>query len=67
MPLKQIEIVVQVNRDFTQNGNKKYDGEMAEGVSCSFAYSSLAVRSHLLIVRRPKQLINTKINHCIGS
>ena len=44
-PLKaeQIEIVVQVNSDFAQNGNRKYDGETSESVP----YSSLAFRSHL--------------------
>ena len=39
----QIEIVVQVNRDFAQNGNRKYEEETSEGVP----HSSLAVRSHL--------------------
>ena len=43
MPLKQIEIVVQVNSDFEHNGNRKYDGETSEGVACSFAYYSSAV------------------------
>ena len=49
MNAQQIEIVVQVNRDFAQNGNRKYDGEMSQGVPCSFAYSSLAVRSPLAV------------------
>ena len=49
MNAEQIEIVIQVNRDFGQNGNRKYDGGMSEGVPCSFAYSSLAVRSHLAV------------------
>ena len=34
-----VEIVVEVNRDFAQNGSRKYDGETSDGVSCSFAYS----------------------------
>ena len=42
---EQIEIVVQVNRDFAQNGNRKCDGETSESVP----YSSLAVRSHLAV------------------
>ena len=42
-------MVIQVNRDFTQNGDRKYDGKMSEGVLCSFAYSSLAVQSHLAV------------------
>ena len=42
-------MVVQVNRDFAQNGKSKYDGETSEGVLCSFVYSSLAVRSHLTV------------------
>ena len=45
----KLEIVVQVNRDFAQNGRRKYDGETSEGVPCSLAYSSLAVRSHLTV------------------
>ena len=49
MPLKQIKIVVHVNRDFAQNGNRKYDGETSEGVPCLFRYSSLPVRSHLAV------------------
>ena len=28
---------------------RKYDGETSEGVPCSIAYSSLAVRSHLAV------------------
>ena len=46
---EQSEIVVQVNRDFAQNGNRKYDGETSGGVPCSFVYSSLAVRSYLTV------------------
>ena len=39
----------QVNRDFAQNGRRKYDGETSEGVPYSLAYSSLKVRSHLTV------------------
>ena len=31
-------IVVEVNRHFAQNGRRKYDGEMCDGVPCSFVY-----------------------------
>ena len=41
--LKQIEIVVQDSSKSTGISGKNYDGEMSEGVSCSFAYFSLAV------------------------
>ena len=43
---KKLEIVVQVNRDFAQNGRRKYDGETSDGVPCSFAYSFLAARTN---------------------
>ena len=49
MPLKQIKIVVQVNRDFAQTGDRKCDEETIEGVPCLFAYSSLKVQSHLAV------------------
>ena len=42
----KLKIVVQVNRDFAQNGRRKYDGETSDGVLCSFAYSFLAVRTN---------------------
>ena len=59
MPYEGIEIVVQVNWDFAQNGDRKYDGEMSEGVPCPFAFSSLAVRSHLAVkVVAPRVLDN---------
>ena len=41
--VEQIEIVVQVHRDFAQNGNRKYEEETSEGVP----YFSFAVGSHL--------------------
>ena len=31
---------IQFNRDFAQNGDRKYDGETSEDVPRSFAYSS---------------------------
>ena len=39
----KLESVVQVNRNFAQNGRKKYDGETSDGVPCSFAHCFLAV------------------------
>ena len=38
-PLKALVVVVQVNRDFLQNGGRKYDGGTSEGVPCSFLCS----------------------------
>ena len=46
----KLEIVVQVNRDFAQNGRRKYDGETSDGVRCLFAFSFLAVRTNFKIV-----------------
>ena len=40
---------VQVNRDFGQDGRRKYDRDTSEGVPCLFAYSSLSVSAAVTV------------------